>query len=201
MTIGAAAMALNFSLQGQLPLLSSGQGRVELQQTLFWNMYILGMLGVFLYSRATIGRRQSIRGRTLVAIYILFALLTAWKGTLILALVSYVSPRIRGVSLKIIPLSIGLAALLFIFLAVNVLRSGISFEEGLKQPIFYLIWGFVNFDAEAVGHSSACLHTIPIFGCQFSVENSYLISPTWNVFSALSPIYLDGGVLYVALFF
>jgi hypothetical protein len=96
---------------------------------------------------------------------------------------------------------LGAIALLTALIGVNLMRSDTSFGDVLAQPIYYLIWGFVNFDAEAVGSVSPCVHTVPIVGCQFSVYNSYLISPTWNVFSAISPIYIDGGVVYVAIFF
>jgi hypothetical protein len=69
-SIGVCAIFANFAINGAIPLLSSGDSRVALQATILWNLFILGNLGVFLYSRSTIGHPQSLKGRSLIAVFI-----------------------------------------------------------------------------------------------------------------------------------
>ncbi len=201
MLAGLAAIAANFAIVGQIPLISSGSGRIELQETYLWNVYVIGSLGLLMYSRVTIGQRHGRFGKFLVSTYIISAIMTAWKGTFILFLVAYLCPRLRHQSVRFDHLIVGATSGFFLLVLINLLRAEASLTEVLAQPVYYLTWGFVNFDTEAIGHSSSCLYTVPLLGCQFAVDNRYLLNSTWNVLTALSPIYIDGGIVYIFIFF
>lgn len=201
LSFGIVCALINFLRIGSLPLLSGNQARVDLQNSILWNLYILGSIGVFLFSFAEMRRKASKIGWYLLLLYFFLALLSAWKGTLLNFLFLFFMPRYKSIkisSLKIFYFSI-FFLLLFVF--INGLRDG-NFASTLTQPVFYTYWGFVNFDNSATTSVSNCLHSIPLFGCKFSVDDKDLLISTWNVYTALTPLYVDGGIfLIISVFF
>jgi oligosaccharide repeat unit polymerase len=199
--VGLISISIDFYLVGSIPILSNGTGRIELQHSFLWNIYILCAFGVFLYSFSSYWSGHRRLGLALSVLYIFAALISAWKGTFLFILILFLTPYVKYMRIPLFYITISVISILTLFFLVNYFRSDTPIDHVAQQLMYYLIWGFVNFDAEALNSTSVCLHTIPIVGCMFSVNNDLLISPTWNVFSALSPIYLDGGPVYVFLFF
>lgn len=201
MAVGILSSILNHLRIGSIPLLSGNQSRVELQNSILWNIYILCSVGIFIFSFASIRHKPKKIGWQLLVGYLILALASAWKGVLVNFLFLYFLPRFKNSKISI--LTILLAATIFaaMFLLINGLRGG-DFLSTLSQPIFYIYWGFVNFDSTASFATSSCLHSLPLIGCKFSVDDSDLIVSTWNVYTALSPIYIDGGLpLVIGVFF
>ncbi|WP_068929484.1 hypothetical protein, partial [Acinetobacter pittii] len=75
----------------------------------------------------------------------------------------------------------------------------INFEEFFN----YFFYGFENFVRIAPIYTSECLHSVPLLNseCQFTYDNDSLVNPTFNVYTALMPIYADGGSVLVGLIF
>jgi oligosaccharide repeat unit polymerase len=200
---GSTAMILNFMSIGSVPLLAKGAGRIAMSANALWNIYIFCGLGLFVYATQI---RQSGKptalGNILSVLYISLAIASAWKGTALFMLTMLATPLMRGRHIKISHVIFAGVTLTLFFFSVNWMRSSNnSFADLINQPIYYLIWGFVNFDVEAIGHISNCFHSIPGLGCKFEVDNSTLLIPAFNTYSALAPLYLDGGVLLVLLVF
>lgn len=197
---GIVVGLLNFARIGSFPLFSGNEARVVLQSSVLWNLYILCSIGIFIFSFAESRRGATKVGWFLFGCYILLALMSAWKGVLLNFIFLFFLPRYKNSYLSVF----GFMKLVFYFILafvfINSLRGG-SFFSTLYQPLFYIYWGFVNFDSVAIEASSSCLHSAPFVGCNFFVDDSQLISPTWNVYTALSPLYVDGGLPLVCLAF
>lgn len=203
MTIGIAAIVLNFHATQSVPLLNQGMGRLAMSTSPLWNVYIFCGIGLFIYA-STINRpgKSSRLSSALAIAYVLLALASAWKGTALYFVFLFAAPLLRNRRIRMKYLLVAGATFTILFFGINGMRSANnSFGDLINQPVYYAIWGFVNFDAEVIGHLSDCLHTIPGFGCRFEVPNATLIIPAFNTYSALAPIYLDGGALLVFVVF
>lgn len=199
LTIGIVSIAVNFFVIGSIPLLSNNDSRVTLQNSVLWNIYILCSIGLLIYSVAIKDENDKL-GKLLAFTYILSALLTAWKGTLLIFILLYLTPKLKNALISPIKLIGGFALFIAVFIFINGLR-GSGFVNALIHPVYYAYWGFANFDAEAVNTMSDCIHSIPMIGCKFQVDNEQLINPAFNVFTALSPLFIDGGALLVSFTF
>lgn len=200
--VGAVAMAANFFAVRSIPLLNGGIGRIDMSHSILWNIYVLCGIGAFFYAHEirTAGKTRLI-GNFLIAIYVALGLASAWKGTVLFVLILFATPLLHGKQVRTRDLLIAVAAFAILFFAVNGMREGNTISALIRQPMFYLIWGYVNFDSEALSHVSTCIHSIPGFGCQFGLPNEILINPAYNVYSALTPLYIDGGPILVFLVF
>lgn len=199
LTIGITSIAASFILIGSIPLLSNSEARVSLQNSVLWNVYILCSIGLLIHSSANKDTTDRI-GKILALTYIFSALLTAWKGTLLIFALLYLTPKLKNKRISPLKLIGGIVIFLTLFIFINGIR-GSGFANALIHPIYYAYWGFANFDAEAVNATSSCLHSIPMIGCKFQVDNEHLMNSAFNVFTSLSPLYIDGGTLLVSCTF
>ena len=200
--LGLACAILNMVRVGEIPLFSGNQNQVraELQGSFLWNVYIFCSIGIFIFSTSQLKRNPGRIGWVLICTYIILALLSGWKGVFLNFIFLFLVPRYKNIR---IPVSAVLRFSLFffaVFFIVNGIRSG-GFISALAQPVYYIYWGFVNFDIYAVPADSSCLHSVPFFGCKFEVDNAELVDPTWNVYTSLAPLYIDGGALLVSVVF
>lgn len=200
LSVGIAAGLLNFARIGSFPLFSGNEARVMLQSSFLWNLYILCSIGIFIFSFAESRRGATKVGWFLFGFYIFLALMSAWKGVLLNFIFLFFLPRYKNSYLTVSRLLKLFFYFIVAFVFINSLRGG-SFLSTIYQPLFYIYWGFVNFDSVAIGASSSCLHSLPVVGCNFYVDDAQLISQTWNVYTALSPLYVDGGLPLVCFVF
>lgn len=199
--VGIFCALVNFLRIGSLPLFSGNQARVDLQNSILWNLYIFCSVGIFIFSFAEMRRKANKVGWYLLFFYLFLAILSAWKGVLLNFIFLFFLPRYKNAKISLLKLFYIVVCFLAMFIFINGLRGG-GFISTLTQPVFYAYWGFVNFDNSAVAAVSSCLHSVPLFGCKFAVDDGDLMISTWNVYTALTPLYVDGGVyLVVAVFF
>lgn len=192
--------ALNFYRIGSFPLFSGNIERLRLWESFLWNLTVIGSSGVFLISwiKANSSRISLKFGWALISIYILLTLLSGWKGTLVNGIIMAMSPFMKNKRIGATFIATSFAALLILFYTVNSIRSDFSPWDA---PLYYIYWGFVNFSDLAFQNFDDCLYSVPVFGCHFNATPDQLTNPTWNVFTALTPLYLDGGLLLVGIFF
>lgn len=173
--------------------------REYIQQGFFWNVFTFtSMLGLFFsgYYCFVLQERIDKSFKVLILILLFFTFLTGWKGVLINFLFVFFSYFILYREIKIsLLVKIGFLFLL-IFFGINALRSGI-YSISFLELFNYLFYGFENFVRISSNYFSNCAHSIPLFNCQFTYDNSALINPTFNVYTALMPLYADGGVVLV----
>lgn len=199
LSIGLLAICGLFISTKSIPLITGGDDRLLLQNSILWNIYILSSVGLYLRC-ITSDKSDGWKKNILSNLYLISAFLTAWKGTLFLFLIMRFLPNARGKRFNLINYILFSILFLVIFVFINGFRND-RLDSALYDPIYYAYWGFVNFDTGALVGSSGCLHTLPLIGCQFAIDNSDLINSTFNVFTALSPIYRDGGDFLVFIFF
>lgn len=202
MACGSAAMILNFFSVGSIPLVNKGAGRIGMLGSPLWNIFVLCGLGVFFFAH-TMRRTGKIDvvGAVMFSAYLLLAFASAWKGTVIFTAIIFATPLLQGRRIHFVLLLLAGLAFVAFFLTVNGLREGNTLYALIRQPLYYAVWGFVNFDDVAVGHLSDCIHSIPGFGCQFGPSNDILINRAYNVYTALAPLHIDGGLALVILVF
>lgn len=202
LSLGIFFGILNLINIGSIPLFSSNQNeaRAELQKSILWNAYIFLSIGIFIFSFSIMRKKASRIGWFLLIFYILLALMSGWKGVFLNFIFLFLLPRYKNLRISASKIFYFLIFFILIFVIVNGIRSQ-SFYSAFGQPIYYIYWGFINFDINAIPATSECLHSVPIFGCKFFVDNSNLLDPTWNVYTALSPLYIDGGIFLITLVF
>lgn len=198
--VGIFCAILNFLRVGVIPIFGGNDARVLLQNSFLWNIYIFCSVGIFLFSFSELRYKAGRVGWGLLFSYMLLALLSAWKGVLLNFMFLFFLPRYKNMKISAPKAFNIFVCFLSVFALVNGLRSG-DFFSTLAQPVFYIYWGFVNFDNSAISAASNCLHSIPVFGCKFAVDDSDLIISTWNVYTALTPLYVDGGVYLIVIVF
>ena len=189
-------------LKNGIPLFNNGV-REQIQQGFLWNIFTFSsIVGLFLsgYSYFILKLKFDLYLKIIIFLLIIFTLLTGWKGVLINYLLIFSTYIILYKNIKIsFLLKIGILFLL-IFFGINAIRSGI-YSISFTELFNYLFYGFENFVRIAPYYSSDCLHSVPIFGCHFTYDNALLINPTFNVYTALMPLYSDGGNFLVGLIF
>lgn len=200
--LGLVCATLNMVRVGEVPLFSSNQNQVraELQGSFLWNFYIFCSIGIFIFSSSVLKRKAGRVGWALVYSYILLALLSGWKGVFLNFIFLFLVPRYKNVKIPVSGVLFFSIFFLAVFLIVNGIRSG-GVISALAQPVYYIYWGFVNFDIYAMSADSKCLHSLPILGCKFAVDVDELVDPTWNVYTSLAPLYIDGGAPLVSSVF
>lgn len=202
---GIISVSINFINVGSFPLFSGNLPRVELQKSILWNIMVFSSIGIFIYSSvcSTYPNEKSMIGNVLIASFLTLVLLTGWKGTFLNFIILGSIPFVKGKKIAIgYVLLLGIAFYL-IFIGVNSLREGTASIEDIafSNIIFYVYWGFYNFsDFMNYAHPD-CVYSIPIFACKIIIDNTLLTDPTWNVWSALTPLYWDGGIYLIAAVF
>ncbi|MFV5516117.1 hypothetical protein [Acinetobacter gerneri] len=170
---------------------------------IFWNIFTFSsMVGLFFSSYLYFSQNIKFDKFFKFLLFLLFFLtfLTGWKSVLINCILIFFSFFILYKNIKITLLMKIFFTFLVIFFGINALRSG-NYTVSFLELFNYLFYGFENFSRIAPSYSSNCLHSIPLFNCQFSYDNAQLINPTFNVYTALMPIYADGKSLLVGLVF
>lgn len=189
-------------LKTGIPLFNNGI-REQIQQGFLWNIFTFSsIIGLFIsgYSYFVLKLKFDIFFKIIVFLLILFTFLTGWKGVLINYLLIFSTYFVLYRNIKIsILLKIGFLFLL-IFFGINSLRSGV-YSISFTELFNYLFYGFENFVRIAPYYNSECLHSVPLFNCHFTYDNGLLVNPTFNVYTALMPLYADGGNILVGLFF
>lgn len=177
--------------------------REYIQQGVMWNIFTFSsIIGLFVssYICFSLKIKVDIFFKVLIVFLFFLTFLTGWKGVLINYILIFFSYFIFYKKIQVILLfKIGFSFLL-IFFGINALRSGI-YNISFLELFNYLFYGFENFVRIAPSYSSDCLHSISLFGCPFVYNNDALINPTFNVYTALMPLYADGGVVLVGFIF
>ena len=136
-----------------------------------------------------------------IFIYFLFCFFSGWKATVVNLVFILAIHRLKvfGISIKAILLST--LIFMMMFFIVNFFRGGMT-GINLMEPIFYSIFGFYNYSFIASGSYPDCLYSLSVVsGCKFVFDNALLPIPTWNVYTALTPLYIDGGDRYIGVYF
>ncbi|WP_252720684.1 hypothetical protein, partial [Acinetobacter sp. RIT698] len=169
----------------------------------FWNLFTFSsMVGLFFSGYVYFILNVKFDKIIKYSIFLLFFLtfLTGWKGVLINYLLIFFSYYIFYIKIKVSLLLKIFVIFLLIFFGINALRSGL-YTVSFVELFNYLFYGFENFSRIAPSYTSECLHSIPLFNCQFTYDNLKLINPTFNVYTALMPIYADGKSVLVGFVF
>lgn len=203
--LSVAILSIFFQLlKHGIPLLNNSL-RADIQQGILWNIFTFSsMLSLFLSSYVYFVLKEKLNFFIKLMIFVLFILtvLTGWKSTLLNYIFIFSSFFILYSKINISILLKAFFSFLVIFFGINALRSGIysiSFEELFN----YFFYGFENFVRIAPVYTAECLHSVPLLNsnCQFVYDNNSLINPTFNVYTALMPIYADGGAILVGFVF
>lgn len=198
-----AVLSVSFQLVKHGVPLFNNDVREYIQQGFFWNVYTFSsMLGLFFlgYYYFSLGGKGDWFSKSITLVLMLLTLLTGWKGVLINFLLIFFCYSILYKKIKFLTLFKIFVGFFVIFFGVNAIRSGV-YSISFLELFNYLFYGFENFVRISSNYYSTCLHSIPIFGCSFTYDNNALINPTFNVYTALMPLYSDGGVVLVSLFF
>lgn len=187
-----------------IPLLNNSL-RADIQQGYLWNIFTFcSMLSLFFSSYVffVLHIKFDFYIKSLIILLIILTILTGWKSVLLNYIFIFSSFFVLYKKMKLSILLKAFLAFLVIFFGINAIRSGIytiNFEEFFS----YFFYGFENFVRIAPSYTSECLHSIPLLNteCQFSYDNESLINPTFNVYTALMPIYADGGSFLVGFMF
>ncbi|MGN5727015.1 O-antigen polymerase [Acinetobacter calcoaceticus] len=201
LAIGSVSIQL---LKYGIPLLNNSL-RADIQQGFLWNIFTLSsMLSLFFSSYVFFVLKIKLDFLLKILIFLLLVLtiLTGWKGILINYIFIFSSFFILYKKIKISILFKAFIAFLVIFFGINAIRSGI-YSINFEELFNYFFYGFENFVRIAPTYTSECLHSVPLLNsnCQFVYDNDSLINPTFNVYTALMPIYSDGGVVLVGIIF
>lgn len=196
--ISAIGAVYSFYKVGGIPVLGNNQLRVDLFQSIGWNLFILGNFSLFLcahYKIPTIGS-------LFFAVLLIIAFLSGWKGAVLGIVLAFFAPKLKHTSLGFWKVVFSFLIVFIIFFLINYLRNRSVLDVVTLSG--YIYWGFLNFDQLAVDYSSNCFLTLDAFNafserCAF--KYSELQNPTWNVFTALTPIYIDFGYIGICLFF
>lgn len=200
MATGIICVWINFALIWNIPLVGGNDVREVFTESLFWNAFIFCSLGVFVEGYRSRVYYDDSLNRKLVIFYLISSVLTGWKAALINILLMYVTAKHLDQKINILKLFSLLFLIAGVFLLINFLRAG-GGDWGGQELFLYMYWGFVNFSNIAFNEKSDCFYTNVFSDCKFVYDNSMLENQTWNVYTALTPIYIDGGVLYVGLYF
>lgn len=202
MLIGAVSFFIGIVAVGGPPLILGNEVRVALYNSPYWSPFVLGQLGLFFAAWTSInGLKLCVFSKFLIFIILFFSFLSGGKGPLLLSLLFLFALRYKDRKFKLASVVKLLILICFFFVFINSIRVGGSLV-GLIQIPYYLFWGYQNFsDIAFVYPQVDCLYTVPISSCEFTNVSFDLADSTWNVYSALMPIYLDGGNVYVFLFF
>lgn len=201
LVVGVVCAILDFAKIGAIPLFADNEARVALVGSFLWNGYILGAAGLFLLSFCRSKTKVSRMSTVLVVVYLLLALISGWKGTFLNFLLLLMVPRLKGKQIPVFYLAIAIVPFSALFIAVNILRAQATLDDVFAQPLYYIYWGFVNFDSLSLQATSNCIHSVPLIRCKFTVDDGDFLSSTWNVYTALTPLYIDGGRILVGCAF
>lgn len=177
--------------------------RAAIQIGILWNIYTFSsMLGLFFSSYVCFSLRikPDILLKSLIFLLFVLTLLTGWKGTLLNYLLIFGSYYILYRRLPVFLLFKGLLLFLVMFFSVNALRTGL-YTASFTELYNYIYYGFENFVRIFSSYYSDCLHSVPLINCPFTYDNDLLIYSTFNVYSALTPLYSDGGIYLVSIVF
>lgn len=191
-------------LKHGIPLLNNNL-RADIQQGYLWNVFTLcSMLSLFFssYVYFVLNIKFDFYIKGLIFLLLILTILTGWKSTLLNFIFIFSSFFVLYRKIKLSILLKAFFGFLIIFFGINAIRSGvysINFEEFFN----YFFYGFENFVRIAPIYTSECLHSVPLLNseCQFTYDNDSLVNPTFNVYTALMPIYADGGSVLVGLIF
>ena len=112
----------------------------------------------------------------------------------------YLIPRYKHIKINFGKLLYFIIPFFLLFFSVNYLRVNADSVDYFA-PIFYIYWGFVNFSEFAGNLSLTCFSSNPFGMCQLPFSDDFLVVKTWNVYTALAPLYADGGIFYTSIFF
>lgn len=200
MILGLLSVSLNFFMIGGIPLFSGNSIREIFTASVLWNIFIFCSVGLFMEGYRLRHFRSNYFNKILLYLYIASSILTGWKAAFINFSLMYLVSRYPDLKISV-PKIVGILLLVgALFLIMNFLRAG-GGDLGLEEIFLYMYWGFVNFSNIAFQEKSDCLYTNFFDNCKFVFDNQMLENPTWNVFTALTPIYIDGGSLYIFLYF
>jgi hypothetical protein len=199
--IGVGAFLIGVVNVGGFPLFTGNVFRVKLYNSPYWSLFVLAQVGVFLIAWLKCHNSNIVISSFYVVVVILCALLSGGKGPLLLTLIFYYATRFKLSNIKASKVIIAGLIFLALFFAINTIRTQISGISLIQVP-YYIFFGFVNFSDIAYSFpGSGCFYSIPIIGCDFVFDNSLLEIKTWNVYTALMPLYIDGGNFLVFIFF